>query len=44
LFSDQSFKGVMVTVLALDYPALAFIRRHQAFIYIRSDNPRPAIL
>jgi hypothetical protein len=34
----------MVTVLALDYPALAFIRRHQAFIYIRSDNPRPAIL
>jgi hypothetical protein len=34
----------MVTVLALDYPASAFIRRDQAFIYIKYDNPRPAIL
>jgi hypothetical protein len=44
LFSGQSLKGVMVTVLALDYPASALIRRDQASIYIRSDNPRPAIL
>jgi hypothetical protein len=44
LFSGQSFKSVTVTVLALDYPTLAFIRRDQALIYIRSDSPRPAIL
>jgi hypothetical protein len=44
MLSDESFKGALVAVAALDYPTSVFIRRDHALIFTKSDNPGRGIL